>query len=319
MMKGIDVTIELLTKNGADNGARATMVAGRGRATVVGILLACLFGGSALVFFVVRSVNSVLMHAVEELSDGAALVATTASQVSSGAATMKEGSASQAAALQETSASAEEINSMAKKNSENSREAAGLMAQSKEQVNVANNLLGDTVVAMNEIAAQSGKISNIIKTIEEIAFQTNILALNASVEAARAGEAGLGFAVVANEVGNLAQRCRKAAGDTAALIEESIVKSNDGKLKVDQVANAIRRMTDQVAQVATLIEEVSIGSREQALGLDQISKAMSQMEQVLEESAATTEQNASSARELDAQSAAMKGVVSRLNEMVGGA
>src|SRR6202011_3561146 len=101
----------------------------------------------------------------------------------------------------------------------------------------------DMTTSMREIGASSGKISKIIKVIDEIAFQTNILALNAAVEAARAGEAGMGFAVVADEVRNLAQRCAQAAKDTAVLIEESITKSNDGKTKVDQVAMAIRAIT----------------------------------------------------------------------------
>src|SRR5579862_6160682 len=129
------------------------------------------------------------------------------------------------------------------------------------------------VVAMGEINTQSGKISKIIKVIDENAFQTNILTLNAAVEAARAGEAGMGFAVVADEVRNLAQRCAQAAKDTAELIEESIAKSNGGQATVDQVATAIRSITVESAKVKTLVDEVNLGSQEQARGIEQISKA----------------------------------------------
>ena len=138
--------------------------------------------------------------------------------------------------------------------------------------------------------ASSDKISKIIKTIDEIAFQTNILALNAAVEAARAGEAGMGFAVVADEVRNLAQRCAQAAKDTAGLIEESIAKSNDGKPKLDQVAKAIAAITEDSGKVKTLVDEVSLGSQEQARGLEQISKAIAQMEQVTQKTAASAEE-----------------------------
>ena len=139
---------------------------------------------------------------------------------------------------------------------------------------------------MGDIKASSDKVAKIIKVIDEIAFQTNILALNAAVEAARAGEAGMGFAVVADEVRNLAQRCAQAAKDTAALIEESIVKSNDGKTKVDQVAVAIRAITEESAKVKTLVDEVSLGSQEQTRGIEQVAKALTQMEQVTQQSAA---------------------------------
>jgi len=161
-------------------------------------------------------------------------------------------------------------------------------------------------------------MSKIIKTIDEIAFQTNILALNAAVEAARAGEAGMGFAVVADEVRNLAQRCAQAAKDTAALIEESIAKSNDGKTKVDQVAVAIHAITEESGKVKTLVDEVNLGSQEQARGIEQIGKAITQMEQVTQRTAANSEESAAAAEELNAQSETLKDVVVRLSAMVGG-
>jgi len=165
---------------------------------------------------------------------------------------------------------------------------------------------------------RAAKISKIIKVIDEIAFQTNILALNAAVEAARAGEAGMGFAVVADEVRNLAQRCAQAARDTADLIEGAISKSNDGKVKVDQVAAAIREITVESAKVRTLVDEVNLGSQEQARGIEQIGKAIGQMEQVTQKIAANAEESASAAEELNAQSETLRDVVDRLTALVGG-
>ncbi len=273
---------------------------------------------AAIVVFVVRQINRNLRRAVTELAEGAEQVASAASQVSSSSQSLAQGSSEQAASLEETSASSEEINSMARKNTENSRSAADLVTQSQQKFVQTNQALNQSVVAMDEINSQSGKISKIIKVIDEIAFQTNILALNAAVEAARAGEAGMGFAVVADEVRNLAQRCAQAAKDTAALIEESITKSNDGKVKVDQVATAIRAITEESAKVKTLVDEVNLGSQEQARGIEQVGKAITQMEQVTQKTAANAEESASAAEELTAQSETLKDIVEQLTAMVGG-
>jgi methyl-accepting chemotaxis protein/methyl-accepting chemotaxis protein-1 (serine sensor receptor) len=174
------------------------------------------------------------------------------------------------------------------------------------------------VVAMSDIKTSSDKVGKIIRVIDEIAFQTNILALNAAVEAARAGEAGMGFAVVADEVRNLAQRCAQAARDTAGLIEESICKSNEGKMKVDQVAAAIQAITQESAKVKALVDEVSVGSQEQTRGIEQVSKALMQIEQVTQQSAANAEESAAAAEELTAQASTLMEVVDQLSAMVGG-
>lgn len=270
------------------------------------------------IIYIVRGINIVLQSSVVELRDGADQVANAASQVSSSSQSLAQGASEQAASLEETSASSEEINSMARKNTDNSRSTAELLTQSQQRVSQANSFLEDMVISMSQITESSGKISKIIKVIDETAFQTNILALNAAVEAARAGEAGMGFAVVADEVRSLAQRSAQAAKDTAVLIEDSIAKSNEGKHKVDQVAQAIRTVTEDAARAKMMVDEVSMGSDEQAKGIDQIGRAISQMEQVTQTTAANAEQSAAAAEELSAQSEALKDVINRLQEMVGG-
>ena len=171
---------------------------------------------------------------------------------------------------------------------------------------------------MQQIKASSDEMAKIIKVIDEIAFQTNILALNAAVEAARAGQAGMGFAVVADEVRNLAQRSAQAAKDTSSLIEESIVRSNDGSVKLGDVSKAIAAIADSAAQVKTLVDEISISSQEQSRGIDQIARAVSQMEQVTQKTAANAEESASAGEEMSSQAEAMRAVVEDLQQMVGG-
>lgn len=281
-----------------------------------GAMIFLALGVAAVVVFVVRSISKTLTESISELRDGADQVADAASQVSSSSQSLAQGSSEQAASLEETSASSEEINSMARRNTDNSRSTAQLLAKSLEKVTLANRYLGEMVQSMDEITESSGKISKIIKVIDEIAFQTNILALNAAVEAARAGEAGMGFAVVADEVRSLAQRSAQAAKDTTTLIEDSIAKSSEGKGKVDQVAMAIKAVTEDTTRIKVMVDEVSLGSEEQSRGIDQIGRAISQMEQVTQTTAASAEESAAAAEELNAQSQTMQDVVSRLHAMV---
>ena len=282
------------------------------------IMLVFSMSVGAVIVFVVRQINVTLRRAVSELGEGAGQVASAAGQISSSSQSLAQGASEQAASLEETSSSSEEINSMARKNAENSQSANALVVQTQHRIEETNHSLESMVTAMADIKNSSDKVSKIIKVIDEIAFQTNILALNAAVEAARAGEAGMGFAVVADEVRNLAQRCAQAAKDTAALIEESITKSNDGQTKVDQVAVAIRAITEESAKVKTLVDEVSLGSNEQTRGIEQIAKALTQMEQVTQQSAANAEESAAAAEELTAQASTLMEVVHQLSSMVGG-
>ena len=279
------------------------------------ILLSVCIG--VIVIYIVRGINFALTQTVIELSEGAEQIASASSQVSSSSQSLAQGASEQAASLEETSASSEEINSMAHKNTENAVAMARLVGDSKSEFVNTNRQLGEMMTAMDDINESSGKIAKIIKIIDEIAFQTNILALNAAVEAARAGEAGMGFAVVADEVRSLAQRSAQAAKDTAALIEDSVGKSEAGKTKLGGVVSSIQRISGEFTSLGTLVDEVSHGSKEQSTGIDQIGKALSQMEQVTQTTAANAEESAAAAEELNAQSESMKELTERLNSMVG--
>jgi methyl-accepting chemotaxis protein/methyl-accepting chemotaxis protein-1 (serine sensor receptor) len=287
------------------------------RWTMLAIVIAALMVG-ALVVYAVLGITKSLRTTATDLRDGSEQVASAASQVATSAQALSQGSSEQAASLEETSASMEEMASMTRKNADNSQQAAELMAEVDAQVSGSNAALGAMVQSMAAIADSSNRVSKIIKTIDEIAFQTNILALNAAVEAARAGEAGMGFAVVADEVRNLAQRSAQAAKDTAGLIEESIARSGEGSQKVEQVSAAIQSITGSVSKVKALVDEVSVASRQQSQGIDQVSQAIAQMEKVTQSTAATAEESAAASEELNAQAETSMGIVNQLQAMVGG-
>ena len=240
-----------------------------------------------------------------------------AREVSAGSQSLSQGASEQAAALEQTSASMEEMASTTKQNADHSRSAARLMSDVHGRVEQSNQALGEMVQSMASIQESSRQVGRIIKTIDEIAFQTNILALNAAVEAARAGEAGMGFAVVADEVRNLAQRSAQAARDTAGLIEASIERSQAGVQKVEQVAQSIAAITGSVAEVKSLVDEVSTASQQQAEGIAQVSQAIGQMEKVTQTTAATAEQSAAAGEELTSQASSALAVVGRLETLVG--
>ena len=296
----------------------ATKAAATGRMWILTVLFLAVSVGFALAIFIMRSTTFDLSQAVDELSRGAEQVTSVAAQISSGSQSLAQGTSEQAASLEETSASSQEMAAMTKKNADSSLEAANLMSIVDHRVLDANATLAEMVISMREITTSSDKISKIIKVIDEIAFQTNILALNAAVEAARAGQAGMGFTVVAEEVRNLAQRSAQAAKDTAALIEESIGRSNEGNTKLGKVEEVIRSITESAQKVKTLIDDVNLSSTEQARGSEQIANSITQMEQVTQQAAASAEQSASAGEQMSSQAKAMLAVIGRLKTMVDG-
>jgi methyl-accepting chemotaxis protein len=281
-----------------------------------GILVGMLMLGVVL-WSVIRGLVVRLSQVSGDVAQGSSQVAGAAGQISSASGTVSQNASREAAFLEETAASVEEITSIAHRNSENTQSASGLMARVDLDVAEANRSLEIMMTSMQDINDSSEKVARIIKVIDEIAFQTNILALNAAVEAARAGEAGQGFAVVADEVRSLAQRSAQAAKDTAGLIEESIRHSQQGRVRFDSVAAATHSITRSTASVKTLVDDVSRGSQEQTRGIEQISKAILELQQLTQSTAASAEQGAASGQELSAHALALDESVQVLHSVIG--
>lgn len=280
-----------------------------GTGTAIAILLG---------FWLSVAIGGALRRVIDGLSEGAEQIAAASSQVSSSSQQLAAGASEQAAAIEETSSSLEEMASMTKQNAENAVQANQLMSEAKEVVSSTNRSMAELTSSMNEICKASEETQRIVKTIDEISFQTNLLALNAAVEAARAGEAGAGFAVVANEVRNLAMRAAEAAKNTADLIEGTVGKIKEGSEMVLRTNSEFGRVSETVVKSGELVGEIAAASREQAQGIDQISRAVTEMDKVTQQNSANSEETASSSEEMSSQAQQMKEFVSELMQLVDG-
>ncbi|ACB76630.1 methyl-accepting chemotaxis protein [Opitutus terrae] len=264
-----------------------------------------------------KGINGPLIAMVDRLSLTAQHTASAAAQVSTSSQSLAAGASEQAASLEETSSSLEEMAGMTQRNAENATQANAIGREARQAADAGAGEMQAMNAAMSDIKKSSDDIAKIIKTIDEIAFQTNILALNAAVEAARAGEAGMGFAVVADEVRSLAQRSAHASKESAAKIEAAISKTTQGVEISTKVAGRLTEIVDKVRRVDTLMGDVATASREQSQGVQQINSAVTQMDKVVQNNAASAEESASASEALNAQAADLRAAVADLQNLVG--
>ncbi|AOS43688.1 Methyl-accepting chemotaxis protein IV [Lacunisphaera limnophila] len=284
--------------------------------TVGAITLLAVLG---VVLFVATRIAQPVRGMSEDLQAGALQATSASAEIARASQTLAATSSQQAAALEETSASLEELASMTQRNSEGAHHARTLADATRTSAETGGNQMKDMVQAMNSIKASSDSVAKIIKTIDEIAFQTNILALNAAVEAARAGESGAGFAVVAEEVRALAQRSATAARETTDQISASLQRTNHGVAICSQVAGSFDDILGKSRELNTLVAEIATASEEQTTGIGQIKHAVSQMDKTTQSTAGQSEETAAAAEELSAQAVELQSIATRLFVLVEGA
>lgn len=268
-----------------------------------------------------KSGQDVLGHALKKMvesnqytllgiKEAAYQVNTSSAQVASASEALAQGSTEQASAIEQVTVSIDDVAERTKQNAQQANVAASMMIRAIEDVKKGNAEMQEMVKAMEDINTASESISKIIKVIDDIAFQTNILALNAAVEAARAGEAGMGFAVVAEEVRNLAAKSASAAAETAEMIEDSIKKVAVGSKIASETAAALDEITKVVRESENIVSEIAKASNDQATAIAQIDQAVEQVSQVVQTNSATSEECAAASVELSNQANRVRELIS---------
>ncbi len=258
-----------------------------------------------------RSIAAKLNDTLLQISESSVQVANSSDQVSSGAQALSQGATEQASSVEELAATINEISEKVKQNAESAHQANTMADTVSAEMNTSNEKMQHMIQAMNDISSSSSEIGKIIKTIEDIAFQTNILALNAAVEAARAGAAGKGFAVVADEVRNLASKSAEASKSTSALIENSLKAVENGTQIADETAQSLLQAVNGVNEMTGIISQISEASSNQASAVSQITMGIDQISSVVQTNSATAQESAAASEELSSQSQLMKNLVER--------
>lgn len=259
----------------------------------------------------IREMNYNLSDTLTQINDAADQVASGSDQVSSGAQALSQGATEQASSVEELAATINEISVQIRETAGNAKEASNRVLQAQSELSVSNEQMQEMIAAMSDISQKSSDIGKIIKTIEDIAFQTNILALNAAVEAARAGEAGKGFAVVADEVRNLASKSAEAASNTTLLIQGTIQAVENGTRIADQTAQALVATVESTKSAVTFVDKISKAAEEQSDAVEQVTVGVDQISSVVQTNSATAEESAAASEELSSQSQLLKGLVSQ--------
>lgn len=300
-----------------DNERQADLIETNVILSIAAFAASLLVLGLILLYLAYKVSIKPLLRVARDIYEGTEQSRLASSQLTNASQKLAQGASEQAAAIEETSASLEEVSSMIHSTANNAEQAKQLATQTRSAAQDGVRNMVEMTVAMDAIERSSSDVAKIVKSIDEIAFQTNILALNAAVEAARAGEAGAGFAVVADEVRSLAQRSATAAHESAEKIEASIRNSRLGAVSLDRVKESLGQIEAKISKTDALVAEITLAAREQAQGIEHVSIAIEQMNKVAQDTADSANQIAHAAEQTHDQAKNVETLVEQGIHVVG--